>query len=259
MSRYSIMDTPMLLRYLFFPQQDFTPSPQNSFDLMIPVEKERETTVSCRFYMEHKDWPSILYFHGNGEVVSDYDDIAPLYHREKLNLVVADYRGYGASSGRPTFANLIKDAHIVLKTIREELSAREYPDNLFLMGRSMGSIAALELARHSPEVLKGLIIESGFVCATRLVKHLRLPAAGLNLDVLEEECVEKAREITLPSLIIHGQYDNLVPLREAQDLLIYLGSSQKELLVIPGADHNNIMFMDEQQYFEALKQFCYSF
>ena len=258
MSRYYILDTPMLLRSLFFPEEDYTPGPKNSFDLMVPVDKEREIAVSCRFYMENKDWPWILYFHGNGEVVSDYDHIAPLYHREKLNLVVSDYRGYGASSGRPTFAGLIKDAHFVLKSVKKELSDREYPDNLFLMGRSMGSIPALELARHYPKDLKGLIIESGFVCATRLVKHLRLPSSGLNLEALEEECVAKAREITLPTLIVHGEYDNLVPLQEARDLLTYLGSTQKELLIIPGADHNNVMFIDEQQYFQALSKFCYS-
>ncbi len=259
MSSYSVLDTPLLLRYLFYPDPDFTPGPPNSFDLMVPVDKDEdgEIAVSCRFYPGNETWPWILYFHGNGEVVSDYDDISPLYHREKLNLVVSDYRGYGASNGKPTFAGLIADAHRVLKSIQAELSNRGFPDKLFIMGRSMGSIPALELARSYPTELKGLIIESGFVCATRLITHLKLPAPGLDLETVEQECIEKARGITLPSLIIHGQYDNLVPLQEAKDLKTYLGSRHKELLVIPDADHNNIMFMGGEKYFQAVHNFCY--
>lgn len=258
MSSYNILDTPLLLQYLFFPQPDFSPGPENSFDLMVPVDEKKDVAVSCRFYSGDKHWPWILYFHGNGEVVSDYDYIAPLYHQQKLNLVVSDYRGYGASGGRPTFASLVKDSHVVLKKIQEELIHREYPDRLFIMGRSMGSIPALELARYYPLAFKGLIIESGFICATRLIKHLKLPHQSIDLDTLEKECLEKTKGISLPSLIIHGQNDKLVPLREGRDLHAQLKSSQKKLLVIPSADHNNIMFTEQEQYFQALHKFCYT-
>ena len=46
--------------------------------------------------------PSILFFHGNGEIVADYDDLGPLYNRMGINFLAADYRGYGRSTGRPT-------------------------------------------------------------------------------------------------------------------------------------------------------------
>ncbi|UNC93249.1 alpha/beta hydrolase [Candidatus Contubernalis alkaliaceticus] len=258
MSSYKFLDTPLLLQYLFFPQSDFSPCPENSFDLMVPVDEKENVAVSCRFYSGDKHWPWILYFHGNGEVVSDYDYIAPLYHREKLNLVVSDYRGYGASSGRPTFQALIEDSHDVLKKIQEELIHREYSDRLFIMGRSMGSIAALELARQYPLAFKGLIIESGFICVTRLIKHLGLPSQGMDLDSLEKECLEKAKGISIPSLVIHGQNDKLVPLQEGKDLHNELDGSQKKLLVIREADHNNIMFIKQEQYFKALHKFCYT-
>ncbi|MEW5899367.1 MAG: hypothetical protein AB1652_09405 [Bacillota bacterium] len=60
-------------------------------------------------------------------MVSDYDDLAPYYQQKELNLVVVDYRGYGASGGTPTFAKLIKDAHCLLKTVREELTKKGFP------------------------------------------------------------------------------------------------------------------------------------
>src|SRR4030065_1832163 len=96
---YSLIDQPFLLQYIFYPRKDFTPCPQNAFDLSVRVGEG--IFISCRFYMGHRQGPWILFFHGNGEVVSDYDEISSLYHQKNLNLIVADYRGYGASGGGP--------------------------------------------------------------------------------------------------------------------------------------------------------------
>jgi pimeloyl-ACP methyl ester carboxylesterase len=120
-------------------------------------------------------FPWILFFHGNGEVVSDYDDIAPFYGRLGLNLTVADYRGYGASSGEPTFTNLVEDAHLIFSAVRKELSSKGFSENLWIMGRSLGSISALELGYHYGDQIQGLVIESGFASVTGLIRHLGLP------------------------------------------------------------------------------------
>ena len=63
------------------------------------------------------------------------------------------------------------------------------------------------------------------------------------------------RAIKLPALIIHGENDTLVPLEEARRFYDNLGSAEKRLLIIPGADHNDIMFTGIDQYFEAIKKF----
>jgi len=198
---------------------------------------------------------AVLYFHGNGEVVSDYDEIAPFYHRKRINLVVADFRGYGASGGSPTFTNLVQDAPTLLEAVKEELSRKGFQPDLWVMGRSMGSISALELADHYPDKMKGLVVESGFASVTRLIKHLGLPSRGINLEPMEQERMNRIRKISVPALIIHGEFDNLVPLQEAKDLFAALGTAQKQLIIIPQADHNNIMFAGLEQYFEAIQKF----
>ena len=96
MPDYSLADNPSTLRFIFYPREDVTPCPENAFDLLVPVGSE--VSIACRFHVGHREWPWILFFHGNGEVVSDYDEVASVYHEKKLNLAVADYRGYGASS-----------------------------------------------------------------------------------------------------------------------------------------------------------------
>jgi alpha-beta hydrolase superfamily lysophospholipase len=253
MPDYTQLDHSPLLKFLFYPRRDFSPPPEGAFDFFVPVDPG--VSVCCRFYMGDKKGPWVLYFHGNGEVVSDYDEIAPFYHRKRINLAVTDFRGYGSSGGSPTFTSLVQDGPRLLEAVKEELTRRGFQQDLWVMGRSMGSICALELADHYPEKIKGLVVESGFASVTRLIKHLGLPSLGINLEPMELERMNRIRKISVPALIIHGEFDNLVPLQEAKDLFSALGTAQKQLIIIPQADHNNIMFAGLEQYFEAIQKF----
>ena len=250
---YSSIDQPLLLQYIFYPRKDVTPCPQNGFDLPVPVGEG--ASISCRFYTVDSKSPWILFFHGNGEVVSDYDEIFPLYHQKNLNLVVADYRGYGASSGIPTLTDLVRDAHAIFKEVRTELSRRNLRKNLWIMGRSLGSISALELAYHHQEAFKGLILESSFPSVVRIMIHLGMPAHGTDLEKIDQGCLERIQKISLPTLLIHGEQDLLVPIQNARDIYHHLGSKEKELLVIPSATHNDIMLVGLKDYFNALQRF----
>jgi fermentation-respiration switch protein FrsA (DUF1100 family) len=61
--------------------------------------------------------------------------------------------------------------------------------------------------------------------------------------------------MTLPSLIIHGEADTLVPLSEARTIYEHLGSKEKNLLVIPRAGHNDLLYVGLREYFDALGKF----
>ncbi len=250
---YSLIDQPFLLQFIFYPRKDSTPCPANGFDLSVPVGEG--VSISCRFFMGNSKWPWILFFHGNGEVVSDYDEISPFYYQKKINLAVADYRGYGTSTGVPTLTDLVQDAHLILKGVTEELTRRSLKRDLWVMGRSLGSIAALELAYHNQQQMKGLIIESGFPSVVRIMFHLGFPASGMGLGRIDQECMKSLRKIFLPALIIHGQRDTLVPLQNAKDIYESLGSQDKRLLVIPSATHNDIMLVGFKDYFKAIREF----
>jgi alpha-beta hydrolase superfamily lysophospholipase len=250
---YSSLDQPFLLQFIFYPRRDFTPCPGNGFDLAVWVGDG--ISISCRFYKDDPKWPWILFFHGNGEVVSDYDQISPFYHQKELNLVVADYRGYGVSSGTPTLTDLVQDAHVIFKEVRKELSRRNLRKELWVMGRSLGSISALELAYHHQEEMKGLIIESGFPSVVRIMSHLGMPALGMGLEKIDQECLKRIGKIFLPTLIIHGEQDSLVPLENAKVIYQHLGTPEKELLIIPSATHNDIMTVGFTNYFKAIQQF----
>ena len=250
---YSSLDQPFLLQFIFYPRKDFAPCPKNAFDLSAAVGDN--VSISCRFYTGNSEWPWILFFHGNGEVVSDYDEISPFYHQKKINLVVADYRGYGASTGTPTLTDLVNDAHVVFKHVREELSGRSLRKDLWVMGRSLGSIAALELASQHQQKMKGLIIESGFPSVVRIMFRLGMPAQVMGREEIDQECLERIKNVFVPTLIIHGDQDDLVPLENAKAIYQHLGAREKKLLVIPSATHNDIMLVGFKDYFNAIQQF----
>jgi len=250
---YSILDQPLVLSFVFYPRKDVTPPPPNATDHLIPVD--RGVAVACRFYSHSPNAPSVIYFHGNGEVTSDYDYIAPLYNQMGINLFVADYRGYGASGGSPTFSKMVSDAPVVFKAFADILKEKGYREDVFAMGRSLGSVSALEIAHHHQKQLKGLIIESGFASVSNLLEHLGIPAESLGIEDPDFPNLARIRTVTIPTLIIHGEYDSLIPLTEGEALFQNAAASKKELVIIPGAEHNDIMLVGTERYFEAVGKF----
>lgn len=249
---YAEIDRSDLLRYLFYPRRQHGKARDGAFDLAVDVAEN--ITIVCRAYPSGVKNPWILYFHGNGEVVSDYDGIAPLYKERGLNLLVADYRGYGASGGSPTFTDMVVDAGKIFESVCNQLGKENESGKWFVMGRSLGSISALELAASYPDRLSGIIVESGFISIDRLIKHLGMPSPA-DLSPLEKAYRQLAEEINLPALVIHGQWDRLVPPEQGNELFQALGSEEKNIVIIPRADHNDIMFVDSQKYMDAIAGF----
>jgi len=169
---YSKLDQPEVLQAIFHPRReaDTAPLPPNAVDNTINVAEG--VRVHARFYLSGREEPNILFFHGNGEIVSDYDAIGPLYTKFGMNFLATDYRGYGRSSGSPTVTAMLEDTHRILEAVKEWLSAAEHTGPLLIMGRSLGTAAALELASSHAHEIAGLIIESGFATSLPLLMKL---------------------------------------------------------------------------------------
>ena len=250
---YSIIEGTEAAYRGFFPRQEPAYTPPGAFDFMVPVADGVQ--VGCRFYPSGPAAPSILYFHGNGEIVSDYDDVAPLYTRAGINLAVADYRGYGFSTGMPSFPTMLSDAHQVLHTCQEFLKGQGLTGPLFIMGRSMGCHSAVELAAHYPDAFKGLITESGSTSAARMVGYLESAGRSAEAAELQRRHTDKVRSIALPVLVLHGEWDELIPLERAVEFFNTLTTEQKRMEIIPGAGHNDILWVGRQQYLAAVREF----
>ena len=222
-----------------------------------PIEVEEGITINCGFWVSGKEDPSILYFHGNGETVASHDWLATFYNQRGMNLFVADYRGYGSSNGKPTVSNMIGDAHPIFEGFKEIIKNEGFKESLFLMGRSLGSIPAIELAFNHQGEIQGLIIESG--TANNFRRLFNLLGISDRDAILSEESLflnkVKIRQVLKPTLIIHGEYDQIISVREGEELAQNSAAQDKRLLIIPGADHNDIMLVNQSLYFDTIEEF----
>jgi hypothetical protein len=252
---YSALDRPEVLSLIFYPRKNVSVPPPSSSDHLIPVDKD--VSIACRLYTQNLKSASILCFHGNGEVISDYDYLAPLYNQLGINLFVAEYRGYGASQGEPTFSTMISDATILFDSFVKILNQSHYSKRIFVMGRSLGSVSALEIACHHQKQIGGLIIESGFGSVLKFLLHQDFPIGFLDFKDADFPNLIKIRSVTIPTLIIHGRRDTCIPPSEAQVLFENAAAENKRLVIIPGADHNNIMQVGLERYLRVIRKFVY--
>ena len=96
-----------------------------------------------------------------------------------------------------------------------------------------------------------MIIESGRPNLARFTMGLDVADA----QALEDAYHAKAHSINIPTLVIHGEMDELAPVQDAVAMHENIRAEDKRLLVIPGAGHNDLMFVGMRQYFEAIRRF----
>jgi len=251
---YSAFDCPEVTMFLFHPRPEWpTPlSNLNAESIMIPVDPE--VAIGARFYLAHKNAPSILFFHGNGEIIAEYDEIAMLYTKAGINFMPVDYRGYGRSSGRPTVTSMMHDAHVIFDFVKNWRKNHQYTGPLVIMGRSLGSASALELAYHYQQEIDGLIIESGFALIGPLLQLMGINMAMLGLSEGKgPRNIDKIRTFDKPALIIHAEYDQIISFEEGQALFDACPSPDKSLLMVPHANHNDIFFQGFTSYMQAIR------
>lgn len=255
MNDYSKLDQPEILSYIFNPrQEEITPLPDGACDVAVTVAPDVQ--IGCRFYLVDEEAPCILFFHGKRETVCEYDMLGTQFNEVGLNLLVTDYRGYGWSSGQPTVTTMYADAEVLLQETLKWKEEHNYSGPLFLMGRSLGSTCAIDLAGRFPEKCKGLIIESGFAESLPLALALGIPAEKYQIE--EHQSFNNLKKIALvdkATFIIHGARDTIIPPAEAEKLQSHSGAKSKEFQVVPGADHNSIVSTAGKTYFRVLKQF----
>ena len=251
---YSSFDKPIISASLFYPRPEWSAAADDEAAESIVIPVEKDVVVGARLHMAGAAAATILFFHGNGEIVADYDDLGLIYTDMGINFLPVDYRGYGRSTGRPTVTAIMRDSHTVFAYMKNWLRKKQYTGPFIVMGRSLGSAPALELAFHYRDEIDGLIIDSGFAYAGPL-----LGLFGINIRVLgisEEQGfrnLDKMRSFDKPTLVIHAEFDHIISFFEGRLLFEASPSRHKKFLKIPGANHNDIFSHGMSAYLESVK------
>ena len=241
-------DTTISTRY-FFPRRAPIADP---FEVVV----RGGAVLACHHSAPHANAKTFLHFHGNGEVVADYmGDYVEAINAMGLNVLLAEYRGYGGSTGEPAMASMLGDVDDIVRTLAVP------DDQLIVYGRSVGSLYAIELA-HRHGGIAGLVIESGIAdLLERLLVRVEPRELGVSGEELRTAVAEsfdheaKLGAYLGPLLVIHAQDDDLVDWSHGRRNHQWAGSAQKELLVFQSGGHNALMAANWERYLRGLRRF----
>ena len=175
----------------------------------------------------------VLYFGGDSFRTETFGaDVAAALAQQNVNALLVDYRGYGRSEGKPSIALLQSDAVAAFDWLRARTSLP-----IVVHGFSLGSFMAAHVAaQRQPQ---GLVLESTATSATDWVES-RTPffvRAKMPPEMRRQDNVARLKIYKGPLLIVAGDADEVTPVSMSRKLLDAAASSDKQLLVTPGANH----------------------
>ena len=189
--------------------------------------------------------PLIIYYGGNAEDVT-WQVFEPW--PEGWALALVNYRGYGASEGRPSERALFADAEVVLDALarRPDVDAMR----IVLVGRSLGTGVATHVAARRP--VRGVVLISPYDSMVALARHHYpfLPVRWLLRHRFDS--IARAPGIKVPLLAIAGDRDAVVPIERSRRLFEAWGGP-KRWVVIPGANHDDLG--GQRPFWEAIRAF----
>jgi uncharacterized protein len=179
----------------------------------------------------------VLFAHGNAGNIGDRIPIYALLSEAGFDVLAFDYRGFGHSTGRPTEHGTYLDSRAARRVLLEQPGVD--PDRVLYLGKSLGGGVMLELATEFPPT--GMMLMSTFTGLRDAARSV-YPFLPSPLVPDAYPSLRRIRSLRAPVLIMHGDQDELLPLRHAERL--YAAAPEpKQLVVVPGGGHNNLIMV----------------
>jgi hypothetical protein len=202
---------------------------------------------------------TIVHFHGNGENMTFHAFYAAWLAKERYNVFEFDYRGYGASDGKPNIRGAIDDGIAALKYVSSRKDVD--PERLVVFGQSLGGALAIAATAESnlPGV-KAVVVESTFA-SYRDIARDRMNALWLTWAIQwpmsyafpdkwsPRKFVKKISP--RPLLVIHGTKDPVVPFQHGE-ALYEAAADPRTFWEVPGAGHTQA-FARQSRYAATLR------
>jgi fermentation-respiration switch protein FrsA (DUF1100 family) len=188
----------------------------------------------------------ILFCHGNAGNIGDRLLEASVLTGVGFDVLLFDYRGYGASTGRPDEDGTYLDARAALDVLISQPEADS--ERVVYLGESLGGAVALALALQSPP--SGLILQSTFTSVRDVARrHYPIIPRGVIPDAYPS--ARRIGRLRAPVLVLHGDRDEIVPVEQGR-ALFDAAAQPKRLHVFHGAGHNDLVARWGAEYADVI-------
>lgn len=172
-----------------------------------------------------------LYFHGNAESAATCLPLAYDLARAGVDTFLAEYRGYGGLAGSPSEEGCAQDAAAALEVLRAGGVA---DDRLVIVGHSIGSGVAVELASHGCG--RELVLVSPFSSLMDVAWRRVGPLAPLLVrDPFDS--LGRIGSVKVPIVVFHGTDDGVIPFALGERLAT---AAHARFVPVPGRGHNDM-------------------
>jgi uncharacterized protein len=248
-------------RFIFFPSKVIEKTPE-SFNLRYEEVWLPVSVGSGKVERVHGWWMKakqpnakvLLYLHGNGINIGANIAHANRFYQTGFSVLLIDYRGYGRSDGVfPSEKRVYQDATTAWNYLVQQQKIP--PSQIFIYGHSLGGAIAIDLAVRHPDTA-GLIVESSFTSIRDMVSYRKgFGIFPIDLILTQRfESIKKLSQLKMPVLFLHGTADSTVPSFMSQKLYD-AAPEPKKLVLVPGAEHNNVGEVLGPTYMHWVKSF----
>lgn len=178
--------------------------------------------------------PVVVHFHGNGEQVAGLSWLAEAFAARGVAFAAVEYPGYPGAPGQPSEASLLAAGEAGVRHVVEGLGvARE---RLVLQGQSLGSGVAVALAAQGWGTR--LVLLSPYTSLPDVAARAlpAFPVRWLMRDRFDSAAL--APGLRLPTLVVHGTRDEVVPFDLGQALAGRIPGGT--FFPVEGAGHNEL-------------------
>jgi len=205
--------------------------------------------LSGWFMAPFEEAPVVVVFTGNAGNRSDRASLGRNLVKEGFGVLLFDYRGYGENPGHPSDTGLARDGRAAVEWTRQRAPGHA----LVYFGESLGAAVAIEMALAQPPA--ALVLRSPFSSLADLAAlHSPVPVRGLLRD--NYPSLDRVGRLTTSILVIAGDSDSVVPIDQSR--AIYEAAPfPKELVIIAGADHNDVPLVSGEQVIAAVTRFVF--
>ena len=220
-------------------------------EVMLPIKGRRKIVA---YYINPDNRENyIVFFHGTSQNISNCQAAYKEFLNSNYAVLAPEYSGFGKNKSKLADEYTLEDD--IAATVRYLKKKKIKPENIGIVGHSLGGFAATRIAEEIPDAkfmilvspVNTLSYEAENIVKQRkfkvpkfyqyIYKHYPKILAPLDRIFKTEERIARTK---VPLYIIHSANDNLIPVKSSKSLAMK-SKSLRELVILDGGGHR----MDE--------------